>query len=165
MIFSENRFRFSGSCSGSANGAVSRAGRAKYRNQAGRVNPNRGFTADFRPFPREGAMKLDGLPIGAVDWRQVAPVAHAGETGTATARTREVGGVQLRVVQYGAGYRADHWCGKGHIVHVLAGDLVIEHDDGRRFALAAGMTWHASDETGPPHRVLCETGATVFIVD
>jgi uncharacterized cupin superfamily protein len=110
-------------------------------------------------------MKLQRLPIGAVDWRKVPAVAHKGETGSATARARDLGGVQLRVVHYGAGYRADHWCAKGHIVHVLAGDLTIEHDDGRRFQLAAGMSWHAPDDDGPPHRVVCAAGATVFIVD
>jgi hypothetical protein len=109
-------------------------------------------------------MKLDGLPIGAVDWRAVEAVTQAGETGSATSHTRDLGGVQLRIVHYGAGYRADHWCAKGHVVHVLAGDLVIEHDDGRRFPLSAGMTWHAPDAAGPPHRVLCEAGASVFIV-
>jgi hypothetical protein len=110
-------------------------------------------------------MKLEGLPIGAVDWRQVPAVSHAGETGGAAPRSREVGGVQLRIVQYSAGYRADHWCAKGHIVHVLAGELTIEHDDGRCFALSAGMSGHAPDDSGPPHRVVCATGATVFIVD
>ena len=110
-------------------------------------------------------MRLEGLPIGAVDWRDVEEVGHAGETGSATARARDLGGVQLRIVQYGAGYRADHWCATGHVVHVPAGDLVIEHDDGRRFPLSAGMTWHAPDEAGPPHRVVCAAGATVFIVD
>ena len=110
-------------------------------------------------------MKLDSVSIGAVDWRQVPAIAHAGETGSATARSRDIGGVQLRIVQYGAGYRADHWCAKGHVVHVLAGDLTIEHDDGRRFDLSAGMTWHAPDDSSAPHRVLCATGATVFIVD
>ncbi|HEV2955615.1 MAG TPA: hypothetical protein VGX95_05820 [Xanthobacteraceae bacterium] len=48
---------------------------------------------------------------------------------------------------------------------MLAGELMIEHDDGRRFALSAGMSWHAPDDDGPPHRVVCEAGATVFIVD
>lgn len=110
-------------------------------------------------------MKLESLPIGAVDWRQMPEVGHAGETGSATARSRDLGGVQLRIVQYGAGYRADHWCAKGHIVHVLAGEITIEHDDGRRFDLSAGMSWHAPDDSGPPHRVVCATGATVFIVD
>jgi hypothetical protein len=104
-------------------------------------------------------MKLDGVPIGAVDWRQVPTATHAGETGSAIARGCDLGGVQLRIVEYGAGYRADHWCAKGHVVHVLAGALVIEHDDGRRFALSAGMSWHAPDDFGrssgaPRHGVL-----------
>src|ERR1043166_3824227 len=110
-------------------------------------------------------MKLDGLTIGAIDWREVEAVGHAGETGSATARTCDFGGVKLRIVHYGAGYRADHWCAKGHVVHVLAGDLVIEHEDGRRFPLSAGMTWHAPDDRGPPHRVLWRTGATRVIVE
>jgi hypothetical protein len=110
-------------------------------------------------------MKLDGVPIGAVDWRQVPTITQAGETGSATARSRDLGGVQLRIVEYGAGYRADHWCAKGHVVHVLAGELVIEHDVCGRFSLGAGMSWHVPDDSGPPHRVVCATGATVFIVD
>ena len=110
-------------------------------------------------------MKLDGVSIGAVDWRQMPAVAQAGETGSATARSRDVGGVQLRIVEYGAGYLADHWCDKGHILFVRAGDLVIEHEDGHRYELGAGMSWHVADDTPPAHRVRCERGATVFIVD
>src|ERR1043166_5869557 len=124
-------------------------------------------------------MKLDGLPIGAIDWRGVEAGGPPGETGSPAARARNLGGVQLRIVQYGAGYRADHWCAKGHIVHVLAGDLVIEHDDcppapwcarahcvpvlpgalvtepaaARRSPPPAGMTGPAPDDRGPPHRV------------
>ena len=37
-------------------------------------------------------MKLDGMPIGAVDWREVDAVGHAGETGSATARPRSGSG-------------------------------------------------------------------------
>ena len=110
-------------------------------------------------------MKLENVGLGAVDWSQVPAVVQAGETGTATARARALGDIQVRLVDYGAGYRADHWCAKGHIVHVIAGDLVIEHRDGTRFALGPGMSWHAPDDAGPPHRVLCDHGATVFIVD
>jgi hypothetical protein len=110
-------------------------------------------------------MKLENVGLGAVDWSQVPAVVQAGETGAATARTRALGDIQVRLVEYGPGYRADHWCAKGHIVHVVAGDLVIEHRDGIRFALRPGMSWHAPDDAGPPHRVLCDRGATVFIVD
>jgi hypothetical protein len=110
-------------------------------------------------------MKLENLPIGAIDWSAVPAFVQPGESGTATARTHDLGAVKLRLVEYGAGYRADHWCAKGHLVHVIAGALVIEHQDGRRFALAPGMSWHAPDDAGPPHRVLCDHGATVFIAD
>jgi hypothetical protein len=88
-----------------------------------------------------------------------------GATGTATARTRRFGDTQLRLVDYSAGYLADHWCDKGHVLLVVAGSLVIEHQDGRRYDLTAGMSWHVADDGAAAHRVVCEKGATVFIVD
>ena len=63
------------------------------------------------------------------------------------------------------GYVADHWCPKGHVLFVIAGALAIEHRDGARYELSEGTTWHVADDAGAPHRVLCEQGATVFIVD
>jgi hypothetical protein len=110
-------------------------------------------------------MKLADLPCGAVDWTNVPVATHAGETGLATQRARRLGEIQLRLVEYGAGYLADHWCNKGHIIFVVAGELVIEHRDGGRSELAAGMTWHVADNGAPAHRVVCARGATVFIVD
>jgi quercetin dioxygenase-like cupin family protein len=113
----------------------------------------------------ESAMKLENIPIAAIDWSGASPIVQAGETGTATARTQERGQIRLRVVEYSGGYEADHWCVKGHIIYVIAGSLVIEYEDQTRSALKAGMSWHAADGARPAHRVLCESGATVFIVD
>jgi hypothetical protein len=48
---------------------------------------------------------------------------------------------------------------------LIAGDLTIEHQDGRRYALTSGMSYHVADDDGPPHRALSENGATVFVVD
>lgn len=124
-------------------------------------------------------MKLREMPLGAVDWSEVAAEIVSGSTGTATGRVRICGDVQMRVVDYGAGYVADHWCAKGHILFVVSGNLTIEHQNGARFDLRPGMTWHAGDEEYPvetgdnprdaasfsPHRVVCERGARVFIVD
>jgi len=110
-------------------------------------------------------MKLEGMTLGATDWSTLPVTVHPGTTGSATARTRQLGDIQLRLVDYGAGYLADHWCAKGHILFVVAGSLVIEHQDGSRCALSPGTSWHAGDGDGPPHRVVCDTGATVFIVD
>jgi hypothetical protein len=110
-------------------------------------------------------VKLADLPRGMIDWANEPASMVAGETGAATARSRSFGDLQLRLVEYSAGYCADHWCDKGHILLVTAGALTIEHRDGRRYDLGPGASWHVADNGAPAHRVICEHGATVFIVD
>jgi hypothetical protein len=100
-----------------------------------------------------------------IEWSRTPAAIQAGETGTATARTCNLGDITLRLVVYSSGFKADHWSNKGHIVYVIAGSLVIEHEDETRTALSAGNSWHAPDDATSPHRVLCKTGATVFILD
>lgn len=100
-----------------------------------------------------------------IDWANEPSETVPGETGAATARACRFGDTQLRLVDYSAGYLADHWCDKGHVLFVAAGSLIIEHRDGSRYDLAAGMSWHVADHGAPAHRVVCEKGATVFIVD
>ena len=110
-------------------------------------------------------MKLENIPIGVIDWSRVPAVIQTGETGTATSRTCDLGNITLRLVVYSSGFAADHWCNKGHIVYVISGSLVIEHEDETRTELSTGKSWHAPDDAKSPHRVLCESGATVFILD
>jgi hypothetical protein len=110
-------------------------------------------------------MKLQNLTAGVTDWSRIPAQTQEGEFGTADARASSLGEIQIRLVEYSAGYVADHWCSKGHIIFVVAGQLVIEHQDGKRHRLAAGMSYHVADDEGPPHRVLSDGGATLFIVD
>jgi quercetin dioxygenase-like cupin family protein len=110
-------------------------------------------------------MELANLSIGAIDWSNVPASIQPGETGTAETRARNLGDITLRIVAYSRGFKADHWCAKGHIVYVISGSLAMEYEDQSRTALSEGMSWHAPDDARPPHRVLCEAGATVFIVD
>ena len=110
-------------------------------------------------------MRLAGLPCGAIDWAQVPPSMHPGASGAATMRACEAGDIRLRLVEYSAGYLADHWCDKGHILFVADGALTIEHRDGRRYDLAAGASWHVADDGAPAHRVVSAQGARVFIID
>jgi hypothetical protein len=110
-------------------------------------------------------MKLTDIPLGIVDWGSAAATAYLGETGTATMRSCNAGDIQLRLVDYSAGYLADHWCDKGHILFVTDGALTTEHRDGRRHELAAGMSWYVADDGAAAHRVISEQGATVFIID
>jgi hypothetical protein len=110
-------------------------------------------------------MNLSHFPVGVTDWSQASESVHPGASGTATVRSRQIGDIQLRMVIYSPGYLADHWCNKGYIVFVVAGDLIIEHQHGHTYKLMPGASYHVADGDGPGHRVLTENGATVFIVD
>lgn len=109
-------------------------------------------------------MKIEGVPFRVPDWEQIEPVEHAGETGTATWRTIETGNIRVRKVDYSPGYRADHWCERGHVLLVLDGELVTELKDGRTFVMTAGMNYQVADGA-EPHRSSTTTGASLFIVD
>ena len=109
-------------------------------------------------------MRLHDIPFATTDWATVEPTEHRGETGVATWRTRQFGDVRVRVVEYSAGYRADHWCEKGHILLCLEGELRTELRDGRVAVLTAGMSYQVADGA-EPHRSSTATGAKLFIVD
>ena len=109
-------------------------------------------------------MQIAQLPFGTTDWSVVEPTEHPGESGTALWRTRQFGPIRVRMVEYSPGYRADHWCEKGHILLCLAGELETELRDGRRFRLRPGISYQVADGA-EPHRSFSPTGATLFIVD
>jgi hypothetical protein len=109
-------------------------------------------------------MQIEALPFAAVDWSTVERSARQGESGTAYWRTRQFGGIRVRMVEYTPGYVADHWCVKGHILLCLEGQLETELKDGRRFVLTPGMSYEVGDNA-EPHRSSAPRGATLFIVD
>lgn len=109
-------------------------------------------------------MQIDNVNFGTTDWAAVAPTEHKGETGMALWRTREFGGIRVRMVEYTPGYLADHWCVKGHILYCLEGELTTELKDGRVFVLKPGMSYQVADNA-EPHRSHTTAGARLFIVD
>ena len=109
-------------------------------------------------------MRIDNIPFGTTDWTSVEPTTHTGDAGVATWRTQQFGDIRVRLVDYSAGYMADHWCSKGHILFCLEGQLDAELADGRRFTLAPGMSYQCADDTAP-HRSSTASGARLFIVD
>jgi hypothetical protein len=109
-------------------------------------------------------VKISDLPFGIVDWHAVATTIHAGATGEAVWRTRELAGVRLRMLEYSAGYLADHWCSKGHFMLCLEGELITELEDGRRFTLRPGMSYHVADGA-EAHRSSTRIGARLYVVD
>lgn len=109
-------------------------------------------------------MKLSDIAFGTTDWAAIAPTRHAGETGHALWRTQHFGDIRVRMVEYSPGYKADHWCSKGHILLVLEGELVTELADGRVFTLKPGTSYQVADGA-EPHRSTTATGAKLFVVD
>jgi len=109
-------------------------------------------------------MILAGIPFGTTDWTTVEVTEHLGDSGVARWRTQHFGGIRVRMVEYSADYRANHWCDKGHILLCLSGELETELSDGRRFCLSPGMSYHVADGV-QPHRSSTRAGATLFIVD
>ena len=106
-------------------------------------------------------MKMSEIPFGTTDWSDVERTEHQGETGKAVWRTQDFGGIRVRMVDYSPGYRADHWCSKGHILLCLEGELHTELADGRTFVLSPGMSYHVADGA-EPHRSYTAMGAKLF---
>lgn len=109
-------------------------------------------------------MKMTGIPVGTSDWSSVEVTEHRGETGVAAWRTRTFGDIRVRLVEYSPGYRADHWCRKGHIRLCIEGELHTELADGRTSTLRPGMSYQVADNA-EPHRSSTAAGAKLFIVD
>ena len=109
-------------------------------------------------------MRLHGIPFETVDWSTIPASTHPGVTGVALWRTQQFGEVRVRMVEYSAGYIADHWCEKGHIVLCLEGEIHTELEDGRIVVLKPGMSYQVADHA-EPHRSHTDVGATLFIVD
>ena len=109
-------------------------------------------------------MQMANIPFGTTDWSAVERRVNAGETGTATSRTRTFDGIRVRMVEYSPGYLADHWCNKGHILLCLEGELHTELADGRVMVLRPGMTYQVADGA-EAHRSRTAVGARLFIVD
>jgi hypothetical protein len=110
-------------------------------------------------------MKLPASAFSVIDWNQEPRVEYPGERGSAFWRTKNLGEIRIREVEYTPGYIADHWCPRGHILYVVEGELETELKGGQKFLLKAGMSYQVSDSEAQPHRSSTKTGARLFIVD
>jgi quercetin dioxygenase-like cupin family protein len=104
------------------------------------------------------------IPFQTIDWNSVPKTEHSGENGIAYWQTAQYEGLRIRIVEYSKGYKADHWCKKGHIVHCLEGEFVSELENGEEFILTKGMTYVVSDELSS-HRSITKEGVKLMIID
>jgi hypothetical protein len=109
-------------------------------------------------------MQMSAFPFSTSDWSAVPQTVHAGETGTAYWRTQHFGDIRVRFVEYTAGYLADHWCEKGHVILCLEGELETVLADGRVMTLKPGMTYQVGDGS-MAHRSRTKVHTRLFIVD
>jgi hypothetical protein len=109
-------------------------------------------------------MRMDRIPFGTTEWEQIPAIEHPGHSGVALWRTCHFGELRVRMVEYTAGYVADHWCTKGHVLLVLEGELVTELDNGQVFTLPAGTSYQVADHH-EAHRSQAPAGAKLFILD
>jgi hypothetical protein len=109
-------------------------------------------------------MNNQNIPFQIIDWSNVPKTEHKGETGIAYWQTLQFDGLRIRIVEYSAGYVADHWCEKGHIVHCLEGEVVNEQKIGTSSVLTPGMSYVVSDELSS-HRSVTKNGVKLMIID
>ena len=109
-------------------------------------------------------MQMNHIPFDTTDWAAIEPEQKPAEAGQAFWRTRQLGDIRVRMVEYTPGYVSDHWCVKGHVLLCLQGELHTELADGRKFTLTPGMSYQVADNA-EPHRSTSPQGATLFIVD
>ena len=98
------------------------------------------------------------------DWDKIPGIEHKGETGTAYWKTMQFAGLRIRMVEYSKNYKADHWCGKGHVIYCVEGEMDTELADGSVFKLTQGMSYQVSDALSS-HRSSSAGGVKLFIVD
>jgi quercetin dioxygenase-like cupin family protein len=108
---------------------------------------------------------LPSTPLIVTRLSESRRVAEAGVIARSLAQTFELSGLRLRLVEYEAGYLADHWCDRGHILHVVDGDLTLELRDGRSMLLRKGDCFVVSDHGDASHGIRTASGGTAFIVD
>jgi hypothetical protein len=111
------------------------------------------------------------IPFQITDWSSVPEIVVQGAKGNARTRTVEFPDnstegqvLRIRMVEYSAGYEADHWCEIGHLVFVLEGDLINELKNSTISVLGPGTSFAVSDGLSI-HRVRTVGPVKVLVVD
>ena len=109
-------------------------------------------------------MQIINEPYSVIDWDEIPIEKHSGETGYAWSRTFKTGNIKIVLIEYSMDFKADHWCCKGHITHLLDGEMNIEIKDGPVIRLIRGMSCCFSDNNAMAHKPFTSTGAFMLII-
>ena len=109
-------------------------------------------------------MIIENINPTLFNWENIVAEKCNGANGYAIIKTQILGTIKIRHVEYSSNYLADHWCNKGHIVFVICGQLIIEHNDNTELIINSGSTYVVGDNSNA-HKAKSTDGATVLIVD
>jgi quercetin dioxygenase-like cupin family protein len=109
-------------------------------------------------------LKIESHPFETIDWSGVSLEEHKGDTGFAKWKVKKLNDIRVRMVEYSPGYKANHWCSKGHVLFCMEGEMETELEDGRVMKLTKGMSYFVGDNN-EAHRSSTVTGCKLFIVD
>lgn len=97
-------------------------------------------------------------------WQSLPSQKTLGTKGFTTSKAVEFSDFKIRELCFSDNYEADHWCEKGHIIHVVEGELIIEFDNGSQDAVKAGNSYVIGDN-GSSHKVKTTKETKVIIID
>jgi quercetin dioxygenase-like cupin family protein len=109
-------------------------------------------------------MKIESFPFQTFNWSTIPKEEHNGDSGFATWQTQHLNDIRVRKVEYSPGYKANHWCHKGHVLFCMEGEMETELEDGRVMKLTAGSVYLVGDHN-EAHRSSTKNGCKLFIVD
>ena len=104
------------------------------------------------------------ISFQTIDWNGLPKTVNQGLTGNSIAQTIEYPGLRIRIVEYTAGYLADHWCQKGHFVYCIEGEVINEQENGDQYILKQGMSYLVSDDM-TSHRSRTKNKVKLLIID
>ena len=110
-------------------------------------------------------MKLNDVSYSLIDWQNVESTEVKGITGHAFWKTKKFNDLRIRIIEKSPGYRADHYCKKGHVIYVIDGEMVIDFENGEKFSVSAGQTVFLGDDPEFGHSTFTENGIKYFIID
>jgi hypothetical protein len=104
------------------------------------------------------------ISFQTIDWNGLPTTINHGHTGKSISQTIQYPGLRVRIVEYTAGYLADHWCQKGHFVHCIEGEVISEQENGDQYILKQGMSYIVSDDMSS-HRSRADNKVKLLIID
>lgn len=110
-------------------------------------------------------MQIISEPYSVIDWDNVQITKHSGETGFAWSRMFETGNIRIRLVEYSPGFKSDHWCCRGYLIHLLDGALNFELKDGSVINLIKGMSCCFGNSKATAHKPFTDIGAYLLVVE